>query len=186
MKQVGVLFALSMASVIAGCSYHLDVRRGAPHPNVVFDSRLAPSQLVIGPGVEDTFIVPNTGAIYQVNVFEWRDTIQAGYDDAFPPGGTGSTLEITRAELSFIPEAVDASGVTRAARAQIRFQARVTDASGVTQQFADTVTAREALTDISGTIPTANAAVAVEAMYESIAAHFFSTDSMPTSGGEVQ
>lgn len=168
---------LSLVVVLdAGCQYHLDVRLGAPHPNIVSGLDSAPSSLVIGSAVQDVYVVPNSGAIYQTNIFDWRATIQAGFDNGFVAGGHGLTLEIVRADLSFAPEAVDASGVTRAARAMIRFQARTLDANGTPQQaFAGTVSAREAITDITGTIPTTNAAEAVEAMFEEIANQFYSS-----------
>lgn len=187
MQRTLLPLAIVLAVFQSACAYHLDVRRGSPRPNIVSSSASSPSRLVLGPEVLDEFIVPNTGAIYQVNVFEWRATLQAGFEAGFTPGGSAPALEIIRAELSFAPEAVDARGITRAARAVIRFQARTLDASGAPMEaFSGTANASEAITDISGNIPTVNAARAVETMYELIAAQFYSSARAPsTAGGET-
>lgn len=159
------LFAIALLDI--GCV--LNVGPSSPRPNVLMHASDAPAGLVLAQGVQETYVIPRTGSINQINVSGWRTTLEAGFHNAFPTetAQNGRQLEILQAELGFSPRAVGPGG-TAAISANVRFKARLLGPSheelGI---FVGTAQAREAITSVSGT--TDNASKAVEAMYELIA-----------------
>jgi hypothetical protein len=165
-----LLVVLTLAGP-TGCG-PLVVQRASPKPNVAVELDRAPSSLAFGDEVQSSFTVPETGAVREIKVTDWRATLQEGFDAAFSGGGREDRqLRLERTELSFTPLAMDSGGTTRAVAAQIRFLAQMTDAPGATIfQVADTVRARDAITSPGAAETTRSAGQAVEAMYERIAA----------------
>jgi uncharacterized lipoprotein YbaY len=159
----GGLFAAAL--LLSGCS--LNVGPSSPHPNVMVRANDAPAALVLDPSIQESFVIPRTGSINPVNVTGWRTTLENAFHNAFPEGNGGRKLEILQAELGFSPRAVSQAG-TAAVSANIRFKARLVSATGdELGVLAATAQAREAVTNVNDT--TANAAKAVEAMYEMLA-----------------
>jgi uncharacterized lipoprotein YbaY len=151
--------------LLSGCS--LSVGPSSPHPNVMVRADDAPAALALGPSVQESFVIPRTGAINPVNVTGWRTTLENGFHNAFPEGGGGRTLEILQADLGFSPRAINQAG-TAAVSANIRFKARLLSATGEELGvLAGTAQAPEVATRPGDT--TANAGKAVEAMYEMLA-----------------
>lgn len=154
---------LTLMLLATGCV--LNVGPASPHPNVMVHASEAPAALVLAPTIAESFVIPGTGSINQVNVTGWRTTLETGFHNAFPAeSGSGRQLELLQAELGFSPRAVGRGG-TAAVSANIRFKARLVSRSGEELGvLAGTAQAREAITRPSGM--TDNASKAVEAMYE--------------------
>jgi hypothetical protein len=157
---------LALALLATGCV--LNVGPASPHPNVMVHANEAPTALVLAPTIQESYSIPRTGSINQVNVTGWRTTLETGFHNAFPAdGASGRQLEILQAELGFSPRAVSQAG-TAAVSANIRFKARLLGPSGEELGvLAGTAQAREATTSASGV--TDSASKAVEAMYEMLA-----------------
>lgn len=170
-----------LAVFASGCV--IVVQEASPRPNVDVDPVAEPLVLVMDPSIKDRYDVPAQAAIAAVEVSSWRKTLQAGYDASLASAsGSGSgvlEVRLMRADLSFSSAAVTAEGTAVAARAHVTYQARLVDASGQTiRKSIGTAVAKTAVT--SKYEATANAASAVESMYELIAADFFGTP-LPTA-----
>jgi len=135
----------------------------------------APVGIVLGPAIQDNFVIPGTASVNQVPVRSWRQTLDVGYRSAFPTAASsGRRLELIEAALSFVPAAVSLQG-TAAVVATIRFKARLIDASGgEVAALAGTVEAREANVAPSEAGMTDNAMKAVESLYEKLASDLLS------------
>lgn len=146
----------------------LGVGPASPRPNAIVDPHKAPAALVIATEIPDAFTIPASGSVRDVPVHGWRTTLEAGFKNTYAQAASGRKLELIAAELSFAPAAVS-RGATAAVIAQIRYKARlVGDEGQELGAFAGTVQAREA--DVTPNEPamTANASMAVEAMYEQL------------------
>ena len=167
MRMLATLVFAS-ATLVAGC-WNLAVGPASPRPNVVLAQDKTPGTIVLAPAIPDEFVIPHNASVNEVPVRAWRQTLEAGFKNAFPSGG-GRKLELLSAELSFSPAAVGRGG-TAAVVATIRFKARTLNASGKELMvFAGTVQAREANVSASEEGMTDNASKAVEAMYEMLTA----------------
>jgi hypothetical protein len=179
MKPSALLSAclLAMAFALAGCV--LNVGPSSPRPNVMIRASDAPTELTLAPNIQESYVIPRSASINQVNVTGWRTTLEAGFHNAFPSGDaqSGKRLEILEADLSFSPRAVGEGG-TAAVSANIRFKARLVGPSGEELgALAGTAQAREAITNVNGT--TDNASKAVEAMYELLVAKLATPSAVP-------
>jgi len=169
MKPLRLLAALACSLFVSAC-WNLSVGPSSPRPNILLTADKTPARLVMGPAVKNEFTIPDTASVNEVPVRGWRVTLEYGFRNAFPQATSGRTLELIEAELSFGPAAVGRGG-TAAVVGAIRFKARVLDASGAeVGALAGTATAREANTSASEEGMTRNAQLAVEALYEKVAA----------------
>ena len=157
-----------------GCGT-LSVGAGAPRPNVMVAVDKQPSTLVLDPGILDASEIPPIGAIPTVEVRDWRQSLTAGYQSAFPAGApAGVTLVLLKAELSFAPASAGRHEVTTM-QAMVRFQARLLDAAGnELGTLAGTALAPGATASFNERDLSANAATAVEALYERLATDLLS------------
>jgi hypothetical protein len=166
--RVSVLLALALA--VSGCLWDLTVNPTSPRPNVVIAADKSPAVLVLAPTIASDFVIPGNGSVNDVTVHGWRQTLEAGFHAAFPTGPSGRKLELMEAQLAFGPAAAGWGG-TAAVVASIRYKARVLDAQGnELSVFAGTATARAANTAANAQGMTANAGMAVEALYEGLTA----------------
>ncbi len=173
MKSQTVVFmvVVGILMVLPACG-HLVVGPAVPRPNVMLAAVKVPAELVLAPTVPDAFVIPGTGSVNAVPVTGWRGTLDAGFKNAFAsPGKDGRKLEILMAELSFGAAVVSGQFGTVAVTAAIRFKARLLDASGrELGALAGTAPARESNGSPTPAGMTDNAAKAVEALYETLAA----------------
>jgi len=158
-----------------GACFHLPhpnlrVDPAAPRPNVDLPAAEAPSKLQIDDSIVDQFVIPKSDSVNAVPVSGWRSTLTRGFESGFKGGSSGLVLQIREAELTFAPAAL-VGGVTAAARARIRYKASLLDPSGKELvRLSGDADAHDAVTQPQPPALTANAAQAVEAMYEKIAA----------------
>lgn len=161
---VPVLVALS------ACVPNLRVDPASPRPNVDLPAAVSPSKLELDESIADQFVIPKSDSINAVPVSGWRTTLTRGFDSGFKGGTSGLVLQIREADLTFSPAALR-GGITSAARARIRFKASILDPSGKElARVSGDADAHDAATQPQPPAMTANAAQAVEAMYEGIAA----------------
>lgn len=165
-----LFFVIVTVALFAGCRPNLTVVPTTPKPNVALSADSAPAALKLADSVKDEFSTTEEGGVMAVPVKGWRSTLTKGFESAFNPSGKeGRTLEILMADLSFAPAAVAANHNVVAVRAQIRFKARLLAADGTELGIvAGTAEARDANTSPSSETMTANAAQAVETMYEGL------------------
>jgi hypothetical protein len=166
--SLALAIAVSFAS---GCA-QLAVGPANPRPNVMMAAGSAPAELRLDESVRDEYVIPGNGSIGEVPVTGWRNTLTRGFRNAFTASeASGPKLQLINADLSFSPAAVSGAGTTVAVTATIRFRARLVDASGAELgALAGTVHAREATASATPQGMTDNAAKAVEALYEELAA----------------
>jgi hypothetical protein len=168
MRLLATLVVAS-ATLVAGC-WHLAVGPSSPRPNVVLAEGKTPGEILLTPGVSDDFVIPGNASVNQIPVHGWRQTLEAGFHNAFPSGAGKRKLELLSAELTFAPAAVGRGG-TAAVVATIRFKARTLDGSGKELGVvAGTVQAREPNVSPTEAGMTDNASKAVEALYEMLTA----------------
>ncbi|MEO6777093.1 MAG: hypothetical protein ABI467_29450 [Kofleriaceae bacterium] len=166
--MVGLLTTL-VAIVLATACGNLRVDPASPRPNVDLPAASAPGRVELAPAILDSFVIPKTGSVNQVPVTGWRGTLLRGFQSGFGTGSSGQVLVLREAELTFGPAAIGTGG-TAAVRARIRFKSSLSDASGTeVGRISGEVSARDAATSPTPEAMTANAAQAVEAMYEQIA-----------------
>jgi hypothetical protein len=170
MRLLAPLFIISVL-LIPGCWFsNLAVSPASPRPNVMLAEAKTPASLVLAPDIANDFVIPQNASMNAVPVHGWRQTLEAGFHNAFPSGSAGRKLELFSAELTFAPAAVGRGG-TAAVVATIRFKARVLDPSGKELAvLAATAVAREANVSPSEAGMTDNASKAVEALYEVLTA----------------
>ena len=169
-----VLLALALSSgacfVPSMPAGHMAVGPATPHPNVVVAPEKAPGTLVLGPSVDNDFVIPATGSVREVPVHGWRATLEAAFHSAFSAPSSDRKLEILEARLSFAPAAVS-RGATAAVTATIAFKARVLDGHDVELGIvAGTAQAKEANVSVTEAAMTDSAAKAVESLYEALTA----------------
>jgi hypothetical protein len=169
MNALRLLAVFACSVSLCACS-NLAVGPSSPRPNILLTADKTPARLVMGPAIKNDLTIADTASVNEVPVRGWRVTLEYGFRNAFPRAESGRTLELIEAELSFGPAAVGPGG-TAAVVAHVRFKARVTDAAGAeVAALAGTATAREANTSASEEGMTRNAQLAVEALYEKLAA----------------
>ncbi len=172
------MFTLTAVLGLAACA-DLTVGASSPQPNVMVAQKMAPTSLVLGSAIKDDFVIPATRSVSEVPVHAWRETLTAGFRNAFPAarGEPGRRLELIEADLSFAPAAVSPQMFDRttAVYATIRFKARVLDAGGEEQYaIAGTVHSREANVAATQDGMTENAMKVVEALYEKLSSELLS------------
>ena len=164
------LFPLLLAGVSVTACGNLRVDPASPRPNVDLPAAISPAKLTLDPSIQDSFVIPKTGSVNEVPVSGWRTTLTRGFEAGYKGGSTGLVLVLREAELTFGPAAIG-SGGTAAVRARIRFKSSVENAAGKeVGRITGEVMARDAATSPTPEAMTANAAQAVEALYEGIAA----------------
>jgi hypothetical protein len=174
LRQFACTLALLALFVPAlGCA-DLTVGPSAPQPNILVPQKLAPASLVLGPAIQDDFLIPATRSVSEVPVQRWRQTLTTGFRNAFPAarGEPGRKLELIEAELSFGPAAVSPQMFDRttAVYGTIRFKARLLSATGEEEAaIAGTVHSREANVSATTEGMTESAMKVVEALYERLA-----------------
>ncbi|HEX8796202.1 MAG TPA: hypothetical protein VF765_34870 [Polyangiaceae bacterium] len=166
--------SLTLLFTLGGCFHlpqsNLRVDPASPRPNVDLPAAGAPSRLKLGDSIVDQFVIPKSDSVNAVPVSGWRTTLSRGFDSGFKGGTSGLVLQIREAELTFAPAALR-GGITSAARARIRYKASLLDPSGKElARLSGDADAHDAITQPQPSAMTANAAQAVEAMYETIAA----------------
>lgn len=161
--------AVGAAVALSACS-PLAVGPASPRPNVMTASGKGPSELVLGPGVSDEFIIPGGGGIDEVPVRAWRGTLTTGFANAFRASTARGIrkLELVEAQLSFSPLAVDARHHVASVVATIRYKSRLVDGAGNETLLAGTVHAREPDPSPTEAGMTDNASKAVEALFEEL------------------
>lgn len=163
-----------VAPLLSGCA--LQVFEADPRPNVPAMKPLS-VQLLIASSVPDTHVIPGNGDVRQVSVARWHATLSRGFEAAFTPTGKDMSLALDRADLRFVPAAVVAGGGTAAVRAQITYKGKLLKGDKEIIAFAGNAEAKSATASLDGL--TANAASAVESMYEAIAPKVFPSGGPP-------
>jgi hypothetical protein len=173
-RPTALRFAAALSLVVTlggiGCA-NLTVMPSSPTPAAAISQARAPSTLVLAQGIANDFVTPQANGVTEVPVKGWRDTLTAGFQNAYPNGSSGRTLAFDLAELSFAPAAVDSQHGVRAIRAQIKFKVRVLDAAGAEVAIVTgRVEAPEANTAPRSESMTTNVRKAVEVLFEAITA----------------
>lgn len=168
------LFLTTLFLTLGACFHiprpDLRVDPASPRPNVDLPAAAAPSKLQLDDSIVDQFVIPKSDSVNAVPVSGWRSTLTHGFESGFKGGTSGLVLQIREADLTFAPAAL-IGGVTAAARARIRYKASLLDPSGKEiARLSGDADAHDVATRPQPSALTANAAQAVEAMYEAIAA----------------
>lgn len=168
------LTMLSTMFLLAACGAPFRMTTEDPRPNVAIPPTTLSIKLVLGPGVEDTVVVPNQNNILGGTVSGWHATLRNGFRNAFssafdivPPDAEADlTLVLDAATPELLPTAVRGDGAVMAGTAHLRYRVFLKGVS--TGAKAGTAAATKSTVrrdEISHVVRSA-----VEVMYEEIAA----------------
>jgi len=179
------IISLCFVALILAQGCAATVLQANPRPNIDLPQNTASFALALNESVQDQYQTEILGK-RAVNVSEWRQTLQNGFDSGFgsafnlAEGKADLTLQVNEAVLSFAPTAVGNLGSVKAVEAQIRYKARLVDAQGqVLRRSTGTVSSKKSIAEEEEA--TSAAADAVESLYEKISHDFFSDAPAPAA-----
>lgn len=159
---------LVLSFTLGGCAYK--VAPTSPRPNILITVDKAPSDLLLGPAIQDNFEIPRSNTFLRdIRVRGWRQTLDAAFGNAFVRGaGSGRKLSLREAELWFSYVRTPFWGIV----ANIRYKAIVVDPSGrEIGGFAGQAMSKEPIVFESEDTFSDAATTAVEVMYEQLTAY---------------
>ena len=170
---------LSAALLAATCSACLAIGASNPRPNVDLPRSTKVLALQLEPAVSDAFTIPSRAGIRSAEVTGWRQTLQAGFTNAFgssyAPAGKGGKADLTLVIIEADPALVAASYRGSSATAvgcQLRYKAHLLDGTGQELgRSAATVESKTTTGDIGALSEIAGSAV--ETFYERVSADLF-------------
>ncbi|TXK71967.1 hypothetical protein [Mesonia sp. K4-1] len=129
MKKSTVLIAI-LALILQGCG-PLQVNLMNPNPNLDLIESKQKIILLIDDGISNEFEIPEKNGVRPINVTEWHSSLKKGFENGFKDYYTivenkenaDLILELTRADLEFVPAAISGSYGVVAINSQIDFKA---------------------------------------------------------------
>lgn len=156
-----------VGSLLVGCE-EAEVLALQPKPNISLPSQAPAVALQIAPEIQDTYKLPPSDGVDEVTIHAWRGTLNNGFRNGFTSGGPASekvTIQLERAELTFVPAVLSAQGGVVGVRAQVHYRGRWLTAAGELP-FSGTAESKHATPERHQL--DAISTSAVEGMYEAI------------------